>query len=154
MLYSGASFDMMRPASPAEAGQYQYYPVVGFPSGQREQTVNLPSSTSKVRILPPPPSLFHPLIIKPNTDSILFCPVALRLPGLRYFSTIYHPAQRKQKTPPERGFNGAECVLSDARAQPDIYGLNTLPARSRCVPGARMGTGRTASCPAPDAHGK
>lgn len=29
----------------------------GFPSGQREQTVNLPSSTSKVRILPPPPSL-------------------------------------------------------------------------------------------------
>ncbi len=30
-------------------------PVVGFPSGQREQTVNLPSSTSKVRILPPPP---------------------------------------------------------------------------------------------------
>ena len=32
-------------------------PLVGFPSGQREQTVNLPSSTSKVRILPPPPSL-------------------------------------------------------------------------------------------------
>ncbi len=31
--------------------------LVGFPSGQREQTVNLPSSTSKVRILPPPPSL-------------------------------------------------------------------------------------------------
>ena len=35
----------------------KHYPVVGFPSGQREQTVNLPSSTSKVRILPPPPSL-------------------------------------------------------------------------------------------------
>ena len=31
--------------------------MVGFPSGQREQTVNLPSQTSKVRILPPPPSL-------------------------------------------------------------------------------------------------
>ncbi len=31
--------------------------VEGFPSGQREQTVNLPSSTSKVRILLPPP--FH-----------------------------------------------------------------------------------------------
>ena len=29
----------------------------GFPSGQREQTVNLPSSTSKVRILLPPPSI-------------------------------------------------------------------------------------------------
>jgi hypothetical protein len=27
---------------------------VGFPSGQREQTVNLPATPSKVRILPPP----------------------------------------------------------------------------------------------------
>ncbi len=98
MLYSGVSFDMMRPASQQEAGQYKAlprggvperpkgadcksavidfegsnpspttissqdlynlnYPLVGFPSGQREQTVNLPSSTSKVRILPPPPLL-------------------------------------------------------------------------------------------------
>jgi hypothetical protein len=29
----------------------------GFPSGQREQTVNLPALPSKVRILPPPPFL-------------------------------------------------------------------------------------------------
>ena len=29
--------------------------VVGFPSGQREQIVNLPALPSKVRILPPPP---------------------------------------------------------------------------------------------------
>ena len=29
--------------------------MVGFPSGQREQTVNLPSLTSMVRIHPPPP---------------------------------------------------------------------------------------------------
>ena len=29
--------------------------LVGFPSGQREQTVNLPSQTSMVRIHPPPP---------------------------------------------------------------------------------------------------
>src|SRR5690606_40684236 len=97
MLYSGVSFDMMRPASQQEAGQLKALPrggvperpkgadcksavidfegsnpspttissftskyelpLVGFPSGQREQTVNLPSSTSKVRILPPPPSL-------------------------------------------------------------------------------------------------
>src|SRR6266853_3298810 len=28
----------------------------GYPSGQREQTVNLPALPSKVRILPPPPS--------------------------------------------------------------------------------------------------
>ena len=27
----------------------------GFPSGQRDQTVNLPALPSKVRILPPPP---------------------------------------------------------------------------------------------------
>ena len=30
---------------------------VGFPSGQREQTVNLPAKPSEVRILPPPPFL-------------------------------------------------------------------------------------------------
>src|SRR5437667_5745927 len=28
----------------------------GFPSGQREQTVNLPALPTKVRILPPPPA--------------------------------------------------------------------------------------------------
>ena len=48
---------MMRPASSRKQASKKHYPVVGFPSGQREQTVNLPSSTSKVRILPPPPSL-------------------------------------------------------------------------------------------------
>ena len=31
-------------------------PAEGFPSGQREQTVNLPAKPSEVRILPPPPS--------------------------------------------------------------------------------------------------
>lgn len=30
----------------------------GFPSGQRDQTVNLPALPSKVRILPPPPLPF------------------------------------------------------------------------------------------------
>ena len=29
----------------------------GFPSGQREQTVNLSAEPSEVRILPPPPSI-------------------------------------------------------------------------------------------------
>ena len=29
--------------------------MVGFPSGQREQTVNLPAKPSEVQILPPPP---------------------------------------------------------------------------------------------------
>ncbi len=30
-------------------------PLGGFPSGQREQTVNLPALPSMVRIRPPPP---------------------------------------------------------------------------------------------------
>ena len=205
MLYSGVSFDMMRPASQQEAGQYKALPrggvperpkgadcksavidfegsnpspttissitskfelpLVGFPSGQREQTVNLPSSTSKVRILPPPPLfpestqttfnnlapysaltgkdeklrlrfdssgsekalpkattrrarrnapsnpspttityLLHPSQIKFLYS--IFCPVALRLPGLHdYICPIVgrirrsrHPADRHKKT--------------------------------------------------------
>jgi methionyl-tRNA formyltransferase len=57
ILYTRASFDIMRPAYRCNVtGVSQARPVVGFPSGQREQTVNLPSQTSKVRILPPPPS--------------------------------------------------------------------------------------------------
>ena len=35
----------------------QFYKMVGFPSGQRDQTVNLTAQPSKVRILPQPPSL-------------------------------------------------------------------------------------------------
>jgi hypothetical protein len=31
------------------------YMLEGFPSGQREQTVNLPAKPTEVRILPPPP---------------------------------------------------------------------------------------------------
>ncbi len=44
----------------------------GFPSGQREQTVNLPSSTSKVRILP-----HHHLLKTPQSSTLrysIFCP--------------------------------------------------------------------------------
>ncbi len=55
-------FPVSRYEMPVTPRSYHYaefvntLPLVGFPSGQREQTVNLPSSTSKVRILPPPPS--------------------------------------------------------------------------------------------------
>jgi hypothetical protein len=56
-LYSHISFGMMRPLSVISS------PVVGFPSGQREQTVNLPSQTSKVRILLPPPFQFASLLL-------------------------------------------------------------------------------------------
>ncbi len=37
----------------------KYFNVEGFPSGQREQTVNLPVSPSQVRILPPPPKFLY-----------------------------------------------------------------------------------------------
>ncbi len=53
LLYSGGLFGIM---PSADNDSMQFKNLVGFPSGQREQTVNLPSQTSKVRILPPPPS--------------------------------------------------------------------------------------------------
>ena len=43
--------------------------VVRFPSGQREQTVNLPAQPSKVRILPSPP--FFILRRKNKYDNIV-----------------------------------------------------------------------------------
>src|SRR5438309_7545141 len=46
----GASFDREVPKL-----LKSHVSTEGFPSGQREQTVNLPALPSKVRILPPPP---------------------------------------------------------------------------------------------------
>ena len=40
-----------------------FRPTEGYPSGQREQTVNLPAQPSEVRILPPPP-LYKALGVK------------------------------------------------------------------------------------------
>ena len=65
MLYSAARFVIMRPAS-GDNGAIKN--LVGFPSGQREQTVNLPSQTSKVRILPPPPSFLIAIQSHTNTE--------------------------------------------------------------------------------------
>lgn len=45
----------------------------GFPSGQRGQTVNLLSTTSKVRIL------LHPVIIKKEAGMIIIIPASLCL---------------------------------------------------------------------------
>ena len=80
----------------------KHYPVVGFPSGQREQTVNLPSSTSKVRILPPPPSL-HVLPSLLHLRYSIFCPTGkdekLRL---RFDSSVARERCRRQR-PEGRG---------------------------------------------------
>ena len=80
----------------------KHYPVVGFPSGQREQTVNLPSSTSKVRILPPPPSL-HVLPSLLHFRYFIFCPTGkdekLRL---RFDSSVARERCRRQR-PEGRG---------------------------------------------------
>ena len=43
------------PAGPPVGIFNLQHPVEGFPSGQRDQTVNLTALPSKVRILPPPP---------------------------------------------------------------------------------------------------
>ena len=80
----------------------KHYPVVGFPSGQREQTVNLPSSTSKVRILPPPPSL-HVIPSLLHLRYSIFCPTGkdekLRL---RFDSSVARERCRRQR-PEGRG---------------------------------------------------
>ena len=44
-------------STPVSGSIYENIIQVGFPSGQREQTVNLSAKPSEVRILPPPPIL-------------------------------------------------------------------------------------------------
>ena len=77
----------------------KHYPVVGFPSGQREQTVNLPSSTSKVRILPPPPS--------PHVMPSLI--------NLRYF--IFYPTGKDEKLRLRFDSSASERTLPQATAR-------------------------------------
>ena len=43
-------------STPVSGSTCQSISWVGFPSGQREQTVNLSAKPSEVQILPPPPS--------------------------------------------------------------------------------------------------
>ena len=52
----------------------------GFPSGQREQTVNLSAEPSEVRILPPPPSLYsHVYIVAGIAQLVEHQPSKLRV---------------------------------------------------------------------------
>jgi hypothetical protein len=52
----------------------------GFPSGQREQTVNLPALPSKVRILPPPPGQeLIPEIVERHLALVVPLPESQRL---------------------------------------------------------------------------
>ena len=41
-------------SSPIASSSIRLYNLEGYPSGQREQTVNLPAKPTEVRILPPP----------------------------------------------------------------------------------------------------
>ena len=100
----------------------KHYPVVGFPSGQREQTVNLPSSTSKVRILPPPPSPHAmPSIIYLRYS--IFCPTGkdekLRL---RFDSSEARERCRRQR-PEGRG------ALAPSNPSPTTVALSQPPVR-------------------------
>ena len=96
----------------------KHYPVVGFPSGQREQTVNLPSSTSKVRILPPPPSL-HVLPSLLHLRYSIFCPTGkdekLRL---RFDSSVARERCRRQR-PEGRG------ALAPSYPSPTAFALSS-----------------------------
>ena len=42
-------------SSPIASSSFWWYSMEGCPSGQWEQTVNLPAKPTEVRILPPPP---------------------------------------------------------------------------------------------------
>src|SRR5476651_2765038 len=78
--------------------------VVGFPSGQREQTVNLPSSTSKVRILPPPPSqILQPYLPIKHKSNIQMHAGKDREPSTRRFE----PSEARQR-----------CAATTRRARP------------------------------------
>src|SRR5262245_37350021 len=56
-------------------------PLEGCPSGQREQTVNLPAMPSKVRILPPPPILLSGSGLSGNSSVVERQPSKLRVAG-------------------------------------------------------------------------
>ncbi len=44
-------------SSPIASSHIWEFYLEGYPSGQREQTVNLPAQPTEVRILPPPPGI-------------------------------------------------------------------------------------------------
>ena len=44
-------------SSPIASSLIWGFYLEGYPSGQREQTVNLPAQPTEVRILPPPPGI-------------------------------------------------------------------------------------------------
>ena len=67
--HSATCFEKCQQAAPVGIFNQQH-PVEGFPSGQRDQTVNLTALPSKVRILPPPPPA---CLIKPSRKPGLFC---------------------------------------------------------------------------------
>ena len=60
--------------------------VEGFPSGQREQTVNLSAMPSEVQILPPPPSLTSKLCVG---DCRIFMVVSYGLHAVSAFFLLY-----------------------------------------------------------------
>ena len=56
-------------------------PAEGYPSGQREQTVNLPAKPTEVRILPPPPILLSGSGLSGNSSVVERQPSKLRVAG-------------------------------------------------------------------------
>ena len=73
----GSAFEGSNPSpSTIQVRTIRSCPVEGFPSGQRDQTVNLTALPSKVRILLPPPSFREPGLVPgfrflPSTNPLL-----------------------------------------------------------------------------------
>ncbi len=85
----------------------------GFPSGQREQTVNLPSTTSKVQILPPPPILSikcgHGSMVEPQPSKLMMR-VRFPLPAPVFY--IAHVAQLVEHTLGKGEVSGSNPLMS------------------------------------------
>jgi len=97
-------------------------PWEGFPSGQREQTVNLPAKPSEVRILPPPPNFIWRNDLSGNSSVVERQPSKLRVAGS-------NPVSRSNLSGSAR-FRAARAgtTTGPAGPRPDHGRLDKIPA--------------------------
>src|SRR5690606_34349824 len=92
----------------------------GFPSGQRDQTVNLTSTTSKVRILPPPPDFGasyrlrgHSSVVEPQPSKLMMrVRFPLPAPSLLLVQDFAHVAQLVEHTLGKGEVSGSNPLMS------------------------------------------
>lgn len=90
----------------------------GFPSGQRDQTVNLTSQTSKVRILPPPPVSSvsvrlrgYSSVVEPQPSKLMMR-VRFPLPAPGFLLMFAHVAQLVEHTLGKGEVSGSNPLMS------------------------------------------